>query len=142
MFYSERLSVETGGRATFEITDQVQRIVQASGVDRGVCTVFVHHTSASLIICENADPSVRSDLERYFARLVPDGDSLFRHTMEGPDDMPAHIRSILTQPSISIPIERGRCDLGTWQGVYLWEHRTAPHRRRLTVSVVGEADGR
>ncbi len=139
MFHADRFSVETGGRATFEITEQVQRIVRDSGVDRGVCTVFVHHTSASLIICENADSSVRSDLERFFARLVPDGDSLFRHTMEGSDDMPAHVRSILTQPSISIPIERGRCDLGTWQGVYLWEHRTAPHRRRLTVSVIGES---
>ncbi|CAN5865592.1 secondary thiamine-phosphate synthase enzyme YjbQ [soil metagenome] len=138
MFHSDRFSVETAGRKTIEITEQVQRIVRDSGVEQGVCTVFVHHTSASLIICENADPSVRSDLERYFTRLVPDGDPIFRHTMEGPDDMPAHVRSILTQPSISIPIERGRCDLGTWQGVYLWEHRTAPHRRKVTVSVVGD----
>lgn len=120
-----------------EITDRVQQIVAESGVDLGLCTVFVHHTSASLIICENADPSVRSDLERYFARLVPDGDPIFRHTMEGADDMPAHVRSIITQSSISIPIASGQCDLGTWQGLFLWEHRTAGHRRRLTVTVVG-----
>jgi secondary thiamine-phosphate synthase enzyme len=92
-----------------------------------------------LILCENADPSVRRDLERYFARLVPDGDAIFSHTLEGDDDMPAHIRTILTQNSLTIPVADGRCDLGTWQGVFLWEHRAAPHRRRVTVSVLGEA---
>ena len=112
-------------------------VVRASGIDRGLCTAFVHHTSASLILSENADPSVRSDLERFFARLVPDGDPLFRHTAEGLDDMPAHVRSIQTQASISIPVKGAEPDLGTWQGVYLWEHRAAPHRRRVTVSVVG-----
>ena len=90
-----------------------------------------------LILCENADPSVRHDLERFFARLVPDGSPEFRHTAEGPDDMPAHVRSILTQNSLSLPVAAGACDLGTWQGVYVWEHRTAPHRRRITVSIVG-----
>lgn len=138
MIHAESMIVPTRGRGTVELTDQIQRIVAESGVDRGLCTVFVHHTSASLIICENADPSVRSDLERFFARLVPDGDPVFRHTLEGPDDMPAHVRSILTQASLSLPVADGRCDLGTWQGVFLWEHRAAPHRRRITVTVVGD----
>jgi len=103
-----------------------------------VATVFVHHTSASLIICENADPTVREDLERFAARLVPDGDKIFAHVDEGPDDMPAHVRTVLTQTSISIPIAKRDMVLGTWQGLYLWEHRTAPHQRRVTVSVFGE----
>ena len=137
MVYSETFQLNTDGRGTYEITRQVQKVVRDSGVGRGVCHVFVHHTSASLIVCENADPDVRRDLETFFARLVPDGDRMFIHTAEGDDDMPAHVRSILTAASVSIPVERGRCDLGTWQGVYLWEHRTDPHRRRVTVSVVG-----
>ena len=137
MFHSESFTVGTRGRGTYEITDEVARAVRNAEVGRGLCTVFVHHTSASLIICENADPSVRSDLERYFARLVPDGDPAFRHTAEGPDDMPAHVRSILTACSISIPVAVSEVDLGTWQGVFLWEHRTDPHRRKVTVSVVG-----
>ncbi|NNF16110.1 MAG: YjbQ family protein, partial [Gammaproteobacteria bacterium] len=101
----------------------------------GVCHVFIHHTSASLMVCENADPEVLADLERFMFRLVPDGDSLFEHIAEGPDDMPAHVRSVLTQTHLTLPIANGRCDLGTWQGVFLWEHRTAPHSRRITVSV-------
>lgn len=137
MFHSEAFEVGTRGRGTYEITDRVDRIVRDSGIARGLCTIFVHHTSASLILCENADPSVRSDLERYFARLVPDGDPVFRHTAEGADDMPAHVRSILTANSLSIPVADSRVDLGTWQGVFLWEHRAAPHRRKITVSVVG-----
>jgi len=137
MFHAESLTLATKGRGSYEITRQIQEIVGKAGIDRGLCTVFVHHTSASLILCENADPTVRHDLERYFARLVPDGDPVFIHVDEGPDDMSAHIRSILTQSSISIPVARARCDLGTWQGLYLWEHRTAPHHRRLTVSIVG-----
>ncbi len=137
LFHSDSITLATRGRGTIEITDQVARVVQAAGVNRGLCTVFVHHTSASLIICENADPSVRTDLERFLQRLVPDGDPIFRHTAEGPDDMPAHVRSILTQPSVSIPIAAGRLDLGTWQGLFLFEHRTAPHRRRFTVSIIG-----
>ena len=138
MFYSKSFQVETKGRSTLELTSQVNQAVQASGVDRGLCSVFVHHTSASLIFCENADPSVRSDLERYFARLVPDGDPLFRHTAEGPDDMPAHLRSILTQASVTIPIASGRADLGIWQGLFLFEHRTSPHDRKVTISIIGE----
>jgi secondary thiamine-phosphate synthase enzyme len=137
MFHASSFTIGTKGRGTYEVTDQVQQVVESSGVRRGLCTVFVHHTSASLIVCENADPGVRRDLERYFARLVPDGDPVFQHDDEGPDDMPAHVRTILTQTALSIPVAEGRCDLGTWQGVYLWEHRTAPHRRRITVSVVG-----
>ena len=137
MFHAESLTLATKGRGSYEVTRQIQQIVADAGVERGLCTVFVHHTSASLIVCENADPSVRHDLERYFARLVPDGDPIFHHVDEGSDDMPAHVRSILTQTSITIPVAQSRCDLGTWQGIYLWEHRTAPHRRRLTVSVVG-----
>jgi secondary thiamine-phosphate synthase enzyme len=137
VFHSESFAVATKGRGTYEITDQVTRVVRSSGIERGLCTVFVHHTSASLILCENADPSVRADLERFFARLVLDGDPLFRHTAEGPDDMPAHVRSILTANSLSIPVAGSKLDLGTWQGVFLWEHRADPHRRRITVSVVG-----
>lgn len=137
MVYSESFTLATEGRGTFEITRQVQQAVRNSKLERGLCTVFVHHTSASLIVCENADPSVRKDLERFFAKLVPDGDRDFRHTDEGPDDMPAHVRTILTQTSVSIPVAGSQCDLGTWQGVYLYEHRRAPHRRRITVTVVG-----
>ena len=131
----QTLWIPTEGRKTYEITPKIQAVVEQSGVESGLCHVFIHHTSASLIVCENAEPEVRRDLERFFARLVPDGDPDFRHTDEGPDDMPAHVRSILTQTSLTIPVAAGRCDLGTWQGVYLWEHRIHPHRRRLTVSV-------
>jgi secondary thiamine-phosphate synthase enzyme len=120
-----------------EITDHVRRAVSDAGVSIGLATVFVHHTSASLIVCENADASVRSDLERYFARLVVDGDPIFRHTLEGPDDMPAHVRSVLTQTSLGLPISNGDLDLGTWQGVFLWEHRARPHARRVSVTSIG-----
>src|SRR4051812_8908258 len=113
MYHAESLIVATKGRGTYEITDQVRRVVETSGAEQGLCTVFVHHTSASVILCENAEPEVRRDLERFFARVVPDGDPEFRHTDEGPDDMPAHIRSILTANSISVPVADGRCDLGT-----------------------------
>lgn len=133
--HRRKMTIETRGRGTYEITDQVQRAVAESGIDEGLCTVFVHHTSASLVICENADPSVRRDLDAFFARLVPDGDRLFTHTAEGPDDMPSHVRSILTQASLGIPVDGGRADLGTWQGVYLYEHRHAGHARRVTVVV-------
>ena len=112
--------------------------MRASKAREGLATVFIHHTSASLIICENADPSVRRDLETFAKRLVPDGDPMFTHDAEGDDDMPAHVRSVLTQTSIGIPIVDGKLALGTWQGLYLWEHRTAPHARRVTVTVVGE----
>jgi secondary thiamine-phosphate synthase enzyme len=135
--HREKLTIETRGRGTYDVTDRVQRVVGASGIDEGLCTIFVHHTSASIVICENADPDVRRDLDAFFARLVPDGDRLFTHTAEGPDDMPAHVRAILTPASIGIPVEGGRCDLGTWQGLYLYEHRTAPHRRTITIVVQG-----
>jgi secondary thiamine-phosphate synthase enzyme len=141
MIYREHLTIDTRGRGTHEITRQVQQIVERSGVVQGLCNVFIHHTSASLIVCENADPTVRRDLENYMARLVHDGDPDFIHDSEGPDDMSAHIRSILTLTSLTIPVEGRRCDLGTWQGVFLWEHRTSSHRRRITVTVTGEFQG-
>ena len=131
------MTIETPGRGTIDITTQVQRVVSAAGIDTGLCNVFVHHTSASLMLCENADPDVRRDLETFMARIVPDGDPAFVHTAEGPDDMPAHVRSVLTTNSLSVPVTNGRCALGTWQGIYLWEHRHAPHRRRVTVTVQG-----
>jgi secondary thiamine-phosphate synthase enzyme len=138
MFHRGELSLQTKGRGTYDITRDVAAIVSASGVRAGLATVFVHHTSASLIVCENADPDVRRDLDAYFARLVPDGDRIFSHDAEGPDDMPAHVRTVLTQTSIGIPISGRKLDLGTWQGLYLWEHRRAGHARRVTVSIVGE----
>jgi secondary thiamine-phosphate synthase enzyme len=131
---THRLTIETRGRGTTELTRDLQRLAAGAELPEGLCHVFVHHTSASLIVCENADPDVRTDLERFLARLAPDGDRLFVHTAEGPDDMPAHVRSVLTLTSLSIPLRDGRLDLGTWQGVFLYEHRTHPHRRRLTVS--------
>lgn len=133
----EQLEVATRGRGIVDITAQVQAVVQRSAVRTGLCHLFIHHTSASLIVTENADPEVHRDLERFMARLVPDGDPLFKHDDEGPDDMPAHVRSVLTQTSLAVPVVDGRCDLGTWQGLYVWEHRHAPHRRRVTVTVVG-----
>lgn len=135
-YFAETLEIATRGRGTHDITREVQRVVRVSGAQRGLCTVFVHHTSASLIINENADPNVHVDLDAWLSRLVRDGDPLFEHTDEGPDDMSAHVRVALTQTSLGIPVSAGRADLGTWQGVYLWEHRTRPHTRRVTVSVV------
>jgi secondary thiamine-phosphate synthase enzyme len=138
MIRQETMVVATRGRGTYEVTDAIERVVAEAGVQTGLCHIFIHHTSASLMLCENADPTVRRDLEAFMARLVPDGDRLFEHDDEGPDDMPAHARTVLTQTGISIPIIRGRLGLGTWQGVYVWEHRHAPHRRRVTVTVQGE----
>ena len=136
MVFHESIPVRTRGRGFVDVTAEVQLAVRRSGFDEGLCTVFLHHTSASLILCENADPDVRRDLEAFFARLVTDGDRMFVHTTEGPDDMPAHVRTVLTQNSLSIPVAAGRCDLGTWQGLYVWEHRTHGHRRRITVTVL------
>lgn len=130
-------TVSTTGRGFFDVTDEVQRFIKSTGASTALCTVFVHHTSASLILCENADPDVRRDLEAFISRLVPDGDPLFVHDAEGPDDMPAHVRSVLTANSISIPVAQNRADLGVWQSLYLWEHRHAPHRRRVSVTVIG-----
>ena len=137
MYHARELTVSTRGRGFHDITPEVRQAVAESGARQGLCTVFLHHTSASLIIGENADPAVQRDLEAFFSRLVKDGDTLFQHDAEGPDDMPAHVRTVLTQNSLSIPIQDGAADLGTWQGVYVWEHRASPHRRRVTVSVLG-----
>ena len=129
------IAIATSGRGTYDITHAVQETIS---VREGLATVFIRHTSASLVVCENADPDVRRDLERFLARLAPDGDPLFVHTAEGDDDMPAHIRAVLTQTSIGFPIVDGKLGLGTWQGLYLYEHRTAPHQRRVTITVLGE----
>jgi secondary thiamine-phosphate synthase enzyme len=138
MVHRGDLTIATRGRGTYDITREVSEIVGAASSARdGLATIFIHHTSASLIICENADPSVRQDLEAFAARLVPDGDRIFTHDAEGDDDMPAHVRTILTQTSIGVPVRDGRLALGTWQGIYLWEHRTSPHRRHVSVTVIG-----
>jgi secondary thiamine-phosphate synthase enzyme len=137
----DTMSVRTRGRGFYEITRDVQSRVREADVATGLCTLHLQHTSASLLIQENADPDVRRDFEQFFARLVPDGDALFVHTMEGDDDMSAHIRTALTTVNVSIPIAEGRLCLGTWQGIYLWEHRTSPHTRTVVVHVMGEGDG-
>lgn len=129
--------VVTQGKGTYEISDEVAEVVRCSGISEGNVTVFVRHTSASLVIMENADPSARRDLEEFFERLVPEDSDYFVHTMEGPDDMPSHIRMALTRTSEVIPVMRGRMALGTWQGIFLFEHRRASHRREIVVSVVG-----
>ena len=130
-------TIHTRGRGLHDIGAQLNDFVRGTGVKDGLANVFVHHTSCSLIIGENADPAVQADLERFFARLVPDGDALFEHDAEGPDDMPAHVRSVLTASSLGIPVHGGKLALGTWQGVYLWEHRTRAHQRKITVTVIG-----
>jgi secondary thiamine-phosphate synthase enzyme len=133
-----RLAVDTPGRGLVEITRRVAGWIETTGLRDGLLTVFVRHTSASLLIQENADPEVQRDLERFFARLVPDGDRLFEHDAEGPDDMPAHVRSALTQTQLSIPLTEGRLALGTWQGIYLYEHRRHGHRREVVLHLIGE----
>lgn len=138
MTHAETHLIQTAGRALIDVTDQVVAVVRRTGVRTGLCTVFCQHTSASLIVSENADPTVQRDLEAFLARLAPDGDPIYRHTAEGPDDMPAHVRSVLTQTSLGIPVVDGTLVLGTWQAVYLWEHRRLPHRRRLTILVQGD----
>ena len=138
MIVQKVFRLATSGRGTTEITDEIQRLVSNSQIETGLCHVFVKHTSASLIVCENADPDVRHDLETFMYQLAPDGDPMFCHDAEGPDDMPAHVRSILTNVSITIPVSASRCQLGTWQGVYLWEHRTAPHQRQILITITGE----
>lgn len=138
MVHQSTLGFRTRGRGTTDITAEVARAVAASGVATGLCTVFLQHTSASLILCENADPDVRVDLEMLLSRLAPDGDPAFVHDTEGPDDMAAHARSVLTSNSLTIPVSGGRLMLGTWQGLYLYEHRTAPHERSVVVTVMGE----
>ncbi len=129
------LKIQTRGRETIDISRQIAGVVAESGIDTGLCQVFIQHTSASLILCENADPTVRVDLEAFMSRLVADGDPMFRHTTEGPDDMAAHIRTILTHDSLNFPVIGGAPGLGVWQGIYLWEHRTRPHTRSVVVTV-------
>ncbi len=131
------LEFRTRGRGTTDITADVARAVAASGIQKGLCNVFLQHTSASLILCENADPDVRRDLETLLSRLAPDGDPAYVHDTEGPDDMAAHARSILTSNSLTIPVAEGKLMLGTWQGIYLYEHRTMAHARSVVVSVLG-----
>jgi secondary thiamine-phosphate synthase enzyme len=131
----QAFTVRTPGQGLHEITDRIARAVHDSGVEEGLCTVFIRHTSASLTIQENADPSARADLEAWLNRLVPETDRLYTHTFEGPDDMPSHIKSILTNVSLSIPVLGGKLTLGTWQGIYLWEHRRSPHTREIVVHI-------
>jgi len=137
----KELNFPMPGRGTRDITADIAAVVSDSGVGTGLCHVFCRHTSASLVICENADPEVRDDMERFLSRLVPDGDPMFRHDAEGPDDMPAHVRSMLTQSGLSLPVTGGRLLTGTWQGVFLYEHRSGSHDRRVVVTVMGEAGG-
>ncbi len=138
MIRQEEIRVDTRGRGTYDLSDGIQAAVRSSGITTGMCHVFIRHTSASLVICENADPKVMHDLEAFMSRQVPDGDPMFTHTAEGPDDMPAHVRSVLTQTDLNVPVQNGRCALGTWQGIYLWEHRHAGHERKVLVTVQGE----
>ena len=135
---SDSITVSTKGKGTYEITQEIDEIVARSGVESGVVTVFVKHTSCSLVIMENADPSARTDLHAYFDRLVPEDEPYFIHTYEGSDDMPSHIRMVLTDVDKNIPVVNGRAALGTWQGLFLFEHRRAPHTRQIVVSVMGE----
>ena len=134
----QEIAILTRGRGFYELTDQVAELLRQENFKTGLATLHLRHTSASLLIQENADPDVRGDLERFFSRLAPDGDPIFQHTCEGDDDMPAHIRTALTAVNLSIPIQAGELALGTWQGIYLWEHRLLGHRRIVTAHLVGE----
>lgn len=136
--HAHRISIRTSGQKLYEFTDTVERWLHDTGIRRGLVTVFVRHTSASLLIQENADPDVQRDLLAFLRRLIPEGDPLYIHTMEGPDDMPAHVKAALTATSLTIPVENGRMVLGTWQGIYLFEHRRAPHIRQISLHVLGE----
>jgi secondary thiamine-phosphate synthase enzyme len=136
--YLNELVIRTRGRGFYELTAEIAELVHRSGLKIGLVTLHVQHTSASLLIQENADPEVRRDLERFFTRLAPDGDPLFQHTIEGDDDMPAHVRAALTAVNLSVPVSNGHLALGTWQGIYLWEHRTHPHSRRVVAHLLGE----
>jgi secondary thiamine-phosphate synthase enzyme len=138
MITQDTFIMTTAGRGTTDITARVDDIVAASGIHTGTCHVFVQHTSASLMLCENADPAVRRDMERFMSRMVPDGDPMFSHDTEGPDDMPAHVRTLLTGPALTLPVSGGRSALGTWQGIYLWEHRYRGTARSIVVTVQGE----
>ena len=137
MVEQKTLEFRTRGRGTTDIVAEIQQVVAASGIKTGICNIFLQHTSASLILCENADPDVRKDLEMLLSRLAPDGDPAYVHDTEGPDDMASHARSVLTSNSITSPVSEGKLMLGTWQGVYLYEHRTAPHSRSVLVTITG-----
>ena len=139
-YIQQTLQLTTSGRGMCEITGQIQSVVQPCGIVTGLCHVFIRHASASLIICENADPDVRVDLESFMQKLVHDGDPMFVHTCEGTDDMPAHVRSVLTQSELTLPICQRQLALGTWQGVYLWEHRQRGHSRQVTLTLHGTID--
>ena len=138
MYWQDKLTVKSSGRGAYEITQEVENKIRESGVQQGLCHLFMQHTSASLIINENADPAVREDLETFMTRICPDGDPMFTHTAEGDDDMPAHIRSVLTQTELNIPVSKGVSCLGTWQGIYLWEHRIRSHQRHVLVTIHGQ----
>lgn len=133
--YRDQFTMALDGRGTYEITEQINDIVADSSIEEGLCHLFIHHTSASLIICENADPTVRSDLENFLHKWVPDGHKMFKHRDEGNDDMPAHIRTVMTNSCLTIPVVSGRMDLGDWQGIFIYEHRAVPYTRRITVTV-------
>jgi secondary thiamine-phosphate synthase enzyme len=140
MWFQKTLTLSTSGRGTYEITSDVAKLVKESRICIGLCHIFVQHTSASFILCENADPDVRHDLETFMSGAVIDGDKRFRHTDEGPDDMSAHIRSVLTLTEVCVPIKQAHLLLGTWQGLFVWEHRTAPHTRHIVVTLQGEVE--
>ncbi len=131
------LTLATSGRGSIDITNDVNQVLMNASIEQGLCHLFLQHTSASLMICENYDPQVRKDLENFLTRLVPDGDPLFKHIIEGKDDMPAHIRTLLTQTSLNIPIQKRNLALGTWQGIYLYEHRYHPQQRHLLITLLG-----
>ena len=137
MLVQQVLTIATTAREIRDISAEVQALVAQADIKAGLCHVYCHHTSASLMLCENADPAVLQDMQNFMAGLVPENGADYRHAAEGPDDMPAHIRTVLMHTDLTIPVRQGRCDLGTWQGVYLWEHRANDHRRRLTVTVSG-----
>lgn len=137
-YQQQTLSVNTRGRGTYEITRDVQDVVAAASIEVGLCHLFIQHTSASIMLCENADPDVRTDLETFMQSIAPDGAPMFCHTTEGPDDMPAHVRTLITNVSLTLPVSASCCQLGTWQGIYLWEHRTAAHGRKVIITLQGD----
>ena len=138
MFWQDKFTIQSDGRGTYELTQTLENMIQDSSVHQGICHIFIQHTSASLIITENADPDVHEDLETFMSKVCPDGDPMFIHRAEGNDDMPAHIRSVLTQTEINIPVCDGESGLGVWQGIYLWEHRAAPHQRKIIITIHGQ----
>jgi len=138
MYWQDKLTLQTPSRGTYEITTKIENLIRNSGVRQGLCHLFISHTSASLVISENADPAVREDLESFMSTICPDGDPMFTHRSEGDDDMPAHIRTMLTQTEMTIPIRDGVAGLGTWQGIYVWEHRTSSYQRHVLVTIHGE----